>query len=68
MFENALASVAVKDLSSATDWYERLFGRPADSSPMSELREWKFPRDGWLQVYQLGARRVAFVHARGERP
>ena len=33
---NALASVAVKDLSSATKGYERLFGRPA-SRPMPEV-------------------------------
>ena len=50
--KNALASVAVKDLSSAVQWYERLFGRPADSRQMSEMAEWKFERGGWLQVYQ----------------
>jgi predicted enzyme related to lactoylglutathione lyase len=56
MFENAIASVAVKDLGSAAAWYERLFGRPADSSPMAGLKEWKFPRGGWLQVYELSER------------
>ena len=50
--KNALASVAVKDLSAAVQWYEKLFGRPADSRPMSELAEWKFERGGWLQLYQ----------------
>lgn len=49
---NALASVAVNDLRSATQWYERLFGRPADSMPMPEVAEWKFERGGWLQVYE----------------
>ncbi len=49
---NALASVAVKDLRSTSQWYENLFGRPADSTPMSELAEWEFEEGGWLQVYQ----------------
>lgn len=50
--KNALASVAVKDLTAVVEWYERLLGRPADSRPMSELAEWKFERGGWLQLYQ----------------
>lgn len=49
---NAIASLAVKDLDASLPWYERLFGRPADSRPMAELAEWKFERGGWLQVYQ----------------
>ena len=51
--ENAIASVAVKDLKAASTWYEKLFGRPADSTPMPEVAEWKFERGGWLQVYEL---------------
>jgi predicted enzyme related to lactoylglutathione lyase len=53
---NALASVPVKDLKAASRWYERLFGRAADSTPMSEVAEWKFAGGGWLQVYQLPER------------
>jgi predicted enzyme related to lactoylglutathione lyase len=49
---NAIASLAVKDLEASLPWYEKLFGRPADSRPMPELAEWKFERGGWLQVYQ----------------
>lgn len=49
---NALASVAVKDLAAASQWYEKVLGRPADSRPMPEVAEWKFARGGWLQVYQ----------------
>jgi hypothetical protein len=49
---NALASVAVADLKSSAKWYEKLFDRPADSTPMQEVAEWKFERGGWLQVYQ----------------
>lgn len=54
--ENVLASVAVKDLKAAVKWYESVFGRPADSTPMPEVAEWKFRRGGWLQVYQLPER------------
>jgi predicted enzyme related to lactoylglutathione lyase len=49
--KNALASVPVNDLSSAVQWYQMLFGRPPDSTQMSEVAEWKFERGGWLQVY-----------------
>ena len=53
---NALASVAVRDLQTTVQWYAKLFGRPADSRPMAEVAEWKFERGGWLQVYQNEAR------------
>ena len=53
---NALASVAVKDLRSSGQWYEKLLGRPADSTPMAEVSEWKFDGGGWLQVYQNAER------------
>jgi predicted enzyme related to lactoylglutathione lyase len=54
--DNAIASIAVKDLKAASAWYERFFGRPADSTPMPEVAEWKFERGGWLQVYELPER------------
>ncbi|HEY0038266.1 MAG TPA: VOC family protein, partial [Longimicrobium sp.] len=50
--ENAIASVPVRNLAEAVAWYERVLGRPADSTPMPEVAEWKFSRGGWLQVYQ----------------
>lgn len=53
---NALASVAVKELTAATEWYERVIGHPPDSRPMAEVVEWKFAGGGWLQVYQLPER------------
>jgi len=53
---NALASLAVADLSAAARWYEKLFGRAADSTPMSQVAEWRFERGGWLQLYELKAR------------
>lgn len=54
--ENAIASVAVKDLTFAVVWYEALFGRAPNSTPMPEVAEWKFARGGWLQVYELPER------------
>lgn len=54
--QNAIASVAVNDLSSALAWYGRLFGRAADSRPMPTVAEWKFDGGGWLQVYELRER------------
>lgn len=54
--DNVLASVAVKDLKAAATWYEKLFERPADSTPMPEVAEWRFERGGWLQVYQAPER------------
>lgn len=53
--ENVLASLAVKDITQAARWYGKLFGREGEA-PMDELREWSFPRGGWLQVYQLPER------------
>ena len=50
---NVLASVAVKDIKAAAQWYEKVIGRPADETPMPELAEWKFEMAGWLQVYAL---------------
>ena len=54
--DNVLASVAVKDVESAIGWYERLLGKPPESTPMPEVAEWKFPHGGWLQVYQAPER------------
>lgn len=48
---NALAGIAVEDIGAAIAYYERLFGRPADARPMSEVAEWKFPTGGWVQVF-----------------
>ena len=54
--DKALASVAVKDIKTAVQWYEKVFGRPADSTPMPGLAEWKFAGGGGLQVYALPER------------
>lgn len=54
--DNAIASLAVKDIAAATTWYESLLGRGPDSTPMAGVAEWKFPRGGWLQVYELAER------------
>lgn len=49
--DNALASVAVKDLDRAAAWYAQLLGG-AGKRPMPEVEEWVFPRGGGLQVYK----------------
>ena len=48
--EKVLAELAVGDQATALEWYERLFGRPADALPMDGLAEWHFPA-GALQVW-----------------
>jgi predicted enzyme related to lactoylglutathione lyase len=48
--ENALASVAVRDVTSAAAWYDKLLGW-SGSRPMDEVAEWKFRGGGGLQVY-----------------
>jgi len=52
--DNALASLAVRDLAASSKWYEDLLG--PGSQPMNELLEWQFERGGGLQVYQLPER------------
>ena len=54
--ENALASLAVKDIDASVQWYEKVLGRSADSTQMPGLAEWKFHGGGWLQVYALPER------------
>ena len=56
MIQNVLASLAVRDLSAASQWYEKVLGRPADTKPMPEVAEWTFERGGVLQVYELPER------------
>ena len=51
--DNAIASIAVRNLATAVAWYKALLRRAPDSTPMPEVAEWKFPRGGWLQVYEL---------------
>lgn len=54
--DNAIASLAVNHLSTAIAWYEALLERAPDSTPMPGVAEWRFPRGGWLQVYELPER------------
>ena len=49
--EHVLAVVPVADLARARDWYERLFGRGPDNSPMPTLEEWRVTDTGWVQVH-----------------
>lgn len=53
--DNVLASVAVKNVKAASEWYAQLLEIPA-AMPMPEVAEWRFPRGGCLQVYELPER------------
>ena len=53
---NALAGIAVDDIVEALDFYEALFGRPADARPMKDVAEWKLPGGGWVQLHTDGDR------------
>lgn len=55
MITKVLASVAVRQLDPAVQWYERIFG-PATSRPIPMVAEWSFPTGGGLQVYELPER------------
>ncbi len=55
VIQNALASVAVRDLDAAIRWYAQVLGTPADT-PMPEVAEWRFPRGGALQLYHAPER------------
>ena len=48
--EHVLAVIAVADVDASYEWYERLFGRPADNRPMEGLVEWQLTDHGWVQV------------------
>lgn len=58
---NALAGIAVEDIAEALDFYERLFGRPADARPMNDQAEWKLPGGAWVQVHSDADRAGASV-------
>ncbi len=49
--EHVLAVVPVSDIARARAWYEKLFGRPADNTPMPVLAEWQVVPGGWVQVF-----------------
>jgi predicted enzyme related to lactoylglutathione lyase len=51
---NALASVAVRDLSTAVSFYEKFLG--PGNRPMQEVAEWQLAGGGGLQVYELPER------------
>jgi catechol 2,3-dioxygenase-like lactoylglutathione lyase family enzyme len=49
---NALAGVAVSNLTSAIAWYRQLLGRGPDERPMAEVAEWGFDKGGWVQLFE----------------
>lgn len=49
--EHVLAVVPVADLQVSRQFYEALFGRPADNNPMPTLVEWQVVPGAWVQVF-----------------
>ena len=47
---SVLAGIAVNDFAAGRTWYERLFGRLADVTPMEGLVEWHFSDYGGIQL------------------
>lgn len=50
------AGVAVADYARAVDWYERLFGRPADVVAHDHESMWRAADGGWVYVVRDEAR------------
>ncbi|MFJ4843609.1 VOC family protein [Streptomyces sp. NPDC088746] len=48
---HVLAVAPVMAIEPAVEWYERLFGRPADARPMDGLADWHVSPSAWLQVF-----------------
>jgi hypothetical protein len=51
------AGIAVAEIDSAREWYERLMGRPADMLPNDNEAAWQLAGHGW--VYLVGDRERA---------
>ncbi|MFE0243201.1 VOC family protein [[Kitasatospora] papulosa] len=51
-FTHVLAVAPVMAIEPAVEWYERLFGRPADARPMDGLADWHISPYAWLQVFE----------------
>ncbi|MFB4423578.1 VOC family protein [Streptomyces sp. QL37] len=51
-FTHVLAVAPVTAVEPAVEWYERLFGRPADARPMNGLADWHVSPYAWLQVFE----------------
>lgn len=49
---SALAAASVTDLEEATEFYTRLFNRPADEEPMPTLAQWNLEPCGGVQVVE----------------
>jgi len=58
--EHLLAVVPVSDVRVARQWYERLWGRAPDNTPMETLVEWQIVEKGWVQVF-LDPERAGFA-------
>ncbi len=46
------AQIACRDLASSTRWFETLFGRKPDATPMAHLAEWHHGSEAGLQLFE----------------
>ncbi|QJY48582.1 VOC family protein [Pseudonocardia broussonetiae] len=49
--DHVLSVLPVSDIDVSRAWYERLFGRAPDNTPMPPLAEWRLTEGGWVQVW-----------------
>jgi len=50
--ETIFAHVSCSDLQTSLAWYQKLFGRPPDRSPMPGLVEWRFTESAEVQLFE----------------
>jgi hypothetical protein len=64
MITKAYAVISTAYLKGARSWYEKLFGREPDATPMTPLHEWYFGDSGVQlldDIARAGQSRVTFV-------
>lgn len=54
--DRVFALIPVAGFEAACGWYEKVFGRPADTNPMEGLAEWRITDTAWVQVLHDEAR------------
>jgi len=46
------AQISCRDLAKSTHWFQTLFGRKPDATPMQQLAEWHHGNEAGLQLFQ----------------
>ncbi len=55
-FTEVFAGIAIADIGSAREWYERLTGRPPDMLPNDNEAAWQLAGHGWVYLVGLAER------------